>query len=271
MRGHWLIGALLFAAMAPAGHSATPIPDFSANFVAWNSNATDFIPPPTGPRPVTFDKTHPYVPNGVGGQPTFRIADPSNPILKPWAIEKMRQANAEVLSGKAAFTAKSACWPGGVPGVLLRRFEPVYFIQTPKEVWIVWQFDHQVRRVYMDRPHSARVTPSWYGESVGRYEGDALVVDTIGLSDKSYVDNYRTPHTAKLHVVERFHVIDGGKTLEASVTVDDPDTFNMSWSGIQHWRRVEPGPLSEEICAENNTSYFSHDVAPIPVAVRPDF
>jgi hypothetical protein len=98
-----------------------------------------------------------------------------------------------------------------------------------------------------------------------------MVVDTIGLNDKSFVDNYRTPHTEKLHVVERFKMIDAGKTLQATVTVDDPDTFNMSWSGIQRWRRVQPGPMSEEICAENNTSYFSHDVAPIPVADKADF
>ncbi len=247
------------------------IPDFSSNNVAWNSNSTDFVPIPGGPQPVTFDKAHPYVPNGVGPQPTFRIADLSNPILQPWAVEKMRAANEEVLGGKAAFTAKSACWPGGVPAVLLRRFEPVFFVQTPKEVWMLWQFDHQVRRIYLNRPHSDHLTASWYGESVGHYEGDELIVDTIGLSDRSFVDNYRTPHTERLHVVERFRMIEEGRTLQATVTVDDPGAFNMPWSGIQRWRRVQEGPLSEEICAENNTSYFSHDVAPIPVADKPDF
>ena len=183
----------------------------------------------------------------------------------------MRKANQEVLEGKPAFTAKSACWPGGVPGVLLRRFEPVFFIQTPKEVWIIWQFDHQVRRIYLNRPHSAHVTLSWYGESIGHYEGDELVIDTIGLSVKSFVDNYRTPHTDQLHVVERFKTIDAGKTLQATVTVDDPGTFNVPWSAMQRWRRVQDGPMIEEICAENNTSYFSHDVDPIPVAGKPDF
>jgi hypothetical protein len=266
--------AVLLCACALTSAIAAPdcrIPDFAADHAAWNTDSTDFIALPDGPSPVTFDKAHPYVPNGIGQQPTYRIADLSNPILKPWAVERMRDANDEVLKGKAAFTAKSACWPGGVPAVLLRRFEPVFFIQTPKEVWMFWQFDHQVRRIYMNQPHLAHPTPSWYGESIGRYEGDELVVDTIGLNDKSFVDNYRTPHTQKLHVVERFKMIDGGKTLQATVRVDDPETFNMSWSGIQRWRRVQPGPMSEEICAENNTSYFSHDVAPIPVAESPDF
>jgi hypothetical protein len=268
-----IAAALLCAAALPSALGApdSRIPDFSSDNAAWNTDSTDFIALPDGPRPVSFDKAHPYVPNGIGQQPTYRIADLSNPILKPWAVERMRDANDEVLKGKAAFTAKSACWPGGVPAVLLRRFEPVFFIQTPKEVWMFWQFDHQVRRIYMNQSHSAHPSPSWYGESVGHYEGDELVVDTVGLNDKSFVDNYRTPHTERLHVVERFKMIDAGKTLQATVTVDDPDTFNMMWSGIQRWRRVQPGPMSEEICAENNTSYFSHDVAPIPVAERPDF
>jgi hypothetical protein len=268
---------LVFAALVPALGApvavapAASVPDFSSNNVAWNADSTDFVSNPGGPRPVTFDKAHPYVPNGIGQQPTFRIADLSNPILMPWAVEKMRQANDEVLKGKAAFTAKSACWPGGIPAVLLRRFEPVFFIQTPDEVWMFWQFDHQVRRIYLNRPHSPALTLSWYGESVGHYEGDELVVDTIGLSDKSFVDNYRTPHTDKLHVVERFKMIEGGRTLQAIVTVDDTGAFTTPWSGVQHWRRVQDGPLIEEICAENNTSYFSHDVAPIPVADKPDF
>jgi hypothetical protein len=72
---------------------------------------------------------------------------------------------------------------------------PYYFVQSPKEVVIITQGDHQVRRIHLDVPHSANPKPSWYGESVGHYEGDALVVDTIGLSTQSFVDNYRTlPH-----------------------------------------------------------------------------
>ena len=67
----------------------------------------------------------------------------------------------------------------------------------------------------MNVPHSKNPKPSWYGESVGHYEGDELVVDTIGLNDKTFVDNYRTPHTDQIHVVERFKLIEDGKTLQA--------------------------------------------------------
>src|SRR5258708_36506457 len=74
--------------LSPArGAPDSAIPDFSSNNTAWNTDSTDFIALPNGPRPVSFDKAHPYVPNGIGQQPTYRIADLSNPILKPWAVE----------------------------------------------------------------------------------------------------------------------------------------------------------------------------------------
>jgi hypothetical protein len=91
----------------------------------------------------------------------------------------------------------------------------------------------------MNVPHSANVKPSWYGESVGRYEGDTLVVDTIGLSTKTFVDHFRTPHTEKLHVVERWHMINAGKSMEVEVTVEDPDTFFKPWKGTVRWDRVQ--------------------------------
>jgi hypothetical protein len=90
----------------------------------------------------------------------------------------------------------------------------------------------------MDVPHSENPKPSWYGESVGHYEGDTLVVDTIGQNEKSFVAVYRTP-TEKLHVVERWRIVDDGKMMEATFTVDDPDAFYQPWSGMRRYRRAE--------------------------------
>jgi hypothetical protein len=98
-----------------------------------------------------------------------------------------------------------------------------------------------------------------------------LVVDTIGLNDKTFVDNYRTPHTTALYVVEQFSLIDGGKTLQAIITVDDPGAFNMPWSAMQRWQRRAGSPMEELICAENSVGYFDYDVTPIPHADTPDF
>ena len=177
-----------------------------------------------------------------------------------------------MLAGKIPFIARERCWPAGVPGVdIYNRGQPVHFIQTPKMVVIINELYPQIRHVYLDVPHSAHVKPSWYGESVGHYEGDELVVDTIGLNDRTFVDNYRTPHTEQLHVVERFKMVDGGKTLQVFVTVDDPGAFNMPWSAIQHWRRVNSGPLQEDVCEPNHASYHGYDVAPLPQADQPDF
>src|ERR1700704_3305451 len=164
----------------------------------------------------------------------------------------MKATNDEVIAGirQVPFSAQSRCYPGGVPGQLLYPAEPFYFIQTPRQVWMIWQRDHMVRRVFLTDQHSGDVKPSWFGESIGHYEnGDTLVVDTIGLSTKnSFIDNFRTPHSTKEHVVERFKVAADGKTLEASVVVEDPDAFNEPLHLIQRWRNVK-NQMLETACA----------------------
>ena len=98
-------------------------------------------------------------------------------------------------------------------------------------------------------------------------EGDTLVVDTIGQNTKTVVDAYRTPHSDKLHVVERWRMVDNGNTLEVLVTVDDSDTYNQPWQGLRRYRRAQ-GQLGEQICAEGNFLLFDYGV---PVAKTPDF
>ncbi len=280
--GRGLIGGVLAslvcagAALWPArGADTAPAPNFSPDSATgWLAQDDEFIPPPNGPGPVTYDPAHPYIsfyklrrnPN-----PSFRVADLGNPILQPWTREALRKANERALSGKVASIPKERCWPVGVPAFLLYPATPVYFIQTPKQVVMIWMQDHQVRRVHLDVPHSAKVTPSWFGESVGHYEGDTLVVDTIGVSTNTYVDNYQTPHTDALHVVERFRMIDDGKTLEVNVHVEDPGAFTTPWNAIQRYQRVQQGPMIEVVCAENNGDHFHQGLEPMPQADKPDF
>src|SRR6267154_231724 len=246
-------------------------PDTLTAWVADRRASDDFLPPESGPGPVLADPAHPYVPNG-SGQPTYRVADLTNPILKPWVVEQMKKTNDDVLAGKVPYIARERCWPAGTPGFdIYNRGQPINFLQTPKEVLIIHELYSQIRHVYLNVPHTAHPTPSWYGESVGHYEGDELVVDTIGISDKAFVDNYRTPHTDKMHVVERFKMVDGGKRLQVAVTVDDPDAFNMPWSAIQHWRRVNQGTMIEDVCEPNNVFFFGYEVAPLPHDDNPAF
>jgi hypothetical protein len=148
----------------------------------------------------------------------------------------------------------------------------------------------EIRHVYLTDKHSPNVKTSWYGESIGHYEGDTLVVDTVGIDARTWVDAFGTPHTKELHVIERFHLIEGGKVLEANVHVEDSGAFTMPWDAIQRFRQYEAavrkvpieriaqlasaaeGPLTEMVCAENPESFFPGTSAlPIPQAVTPDF
>jgi len=134
LRAFLYVAAALTAPIgAQSAPSAGTFPDFAANSsVGWIASGigfgTDFVPPPSGPRPVTNDPAHPYVTNAAaaatGKQPTFRVADLNNPILQPWAKEQMKKANDEVLAGKVAFTADARCFPAGVPSFLLYPANP---------------------------------------------------------------------------------------------------------------------------------------------------
>jgi hypothetical protein len=267
-----LAGSILAGLVVMPALAQQKAPDFSptpeVGWVGLNGNGPFFNPVAGRVPPVGDDPAHPFVPNGVGRQPTYRIADLSNPNLKQWVKEHMKKDIAEVLAGKIAYTARSSCMMAGVPGFMaFGGNNPTYFIQTPKQVWMIYSGDQQVRRVRLDVPHSANPKPSWYGQSVGHYEGDALVVDTIGLDTRTVVDPYRTSHSEKLRVVERWKMVDSGKAMEVSFTVEDPDAFNQPWSGMRRYRRVEQQYL-EEVCAENNQHLFDYH---IPMAKTPDF
>ena len=268
-----LCGAALIASVGLAAGAGTPesaIPNFSAAAFGWQPiTFLDFEPIAGKVAPIGPDPT--YTP----GRGIERLSDAENPNLKPWAAAQMRMHNDLVRNGHRAFNAQSRCWPGGGPGQLLFVAEPVYFIQTPQEIWIIWQRNQQVRRVYLNREHSENPKPSWFGESIGRYENGELVVDTVGFVEHpySFVDNYRTPHTKDLHVVERWKIVDGGNALEATVTVEDPGAFNAPWSGMARWQKVNR-PMIESICAENNLNYeifFKLKEYPMPEAKTPDF
>ena len=268
-----ILAGLLGASLAAAAPQDSAPPDFSSNLAGWVGldGAGPFFEAASGkvPGPVVSDPAHPFVPNGTDKQPTFRIADLSNPNLMPWVKEVMKKDIDEVLAGKMAFTPQSSCVPGGVPMFMgLGGPNPIVFLQTPKEVWIIFSSEHQVRRVYLNVPHSTNPKPSWYGESVGHYEGNTLFVDTIGQNDKTFVDIYRTPHTSQLHVVERWRMIDDGKMLESVFTVEDSGAFYQPWTGMRRYRRVQQEPL-EAPCAENNAAnLFDYH---IPEAKKPDF
>ena len=279
-----IAAAAWFCAPALGAERAHNTPNFAPSHITgWIGYGPEFMPVPGSPSPVAADPAHPYIPNAIEylsarpnlkvvEQSTFPVADLTNPILQPWVRDELRKLNERVLKGQPVFEHRASCWPAGVPAFLLAVVNPIFFIQTPRQVTMISQGgDHTVRRVYLNVPHSRRVTPSWFGESIGHYEGDTLVVDTIGLNAKSYVDIYRTPHSEQLHVIERFRLIDDGKTLEAEIYVEDPGAFTAPWRGTQRFALSERSALLESACAENNANYFNYDMDPMPVAAGPDF
>jgi hypothetical protein len=291
-RMNWTVALTLMASVAivaTASGQQSPretTPKLAGPDFGWTSIRTDFDAVPGGPQPVGDDPAHPRVGNferGPGRQPTFRMANLDNPNLTDFAKESLRETNDDVLRGKAVYMREARCWPTGVPTYDISQGF-YYFIQTPKEVLIVWHGDHSIRHIYMDVPHSQNPKLSWYGESVGHYEGDTLVVDTIGQNTQTFVDNYRTPHSEKLHVVERFRMINGGKNLQADIFLEDSATFKQPLHVTHTWRRtaaVEHGdrgqsPLDEQSCAEAGPGNFDFStdpdrVEPIPTAIKADF
>ena len=157
--------------------SAASIPDFSGT---WSNQALNALePPPSGPGPVrnrSRVRTGPQAGIGDGRQ---LVGDYTNPILQPWAAERLKKFGEISLAGKGFPTPRNQCWPEGMPFVI-SNFGMQMLLQLDK-ITILYPFDHQFRQVRMNKPHPAQVTPSWYGDSVGRYEGDELVIDTVGI------------------------------------------------------------------------------------------
>jgi hypothetical protein len=148
--------------------------------------------------------------------------DFNNPILQPWAREVVRRNAQSEMRLEHVYTADDSCWPSGVPQAV-NMLDEVEFLQAEDRVIIIYQRDHQVRWVWLNRDHSPNPAPSWYGESVGHYEGDTLVIDTIGQNDKTVVDPFGTPH----NVVERYQLFSGpfGRGLDITIRVEDAGAF----------------------------------------------
>jgi hypothetical protein len=181
----------------------------------------------------------------------------------------MKKGNDEVLAGKVAFTWNSSCMPGGVPGFMgFGGPNPTYFLQTSKQVVII--HSEQFRHVYLDVPHSENPKPSWYGESVGHYEGDTLVVDTIGFNGKAFIDRYGVPYSEQLHMIERYRVSPDGKAMQAEVTYDDPKAYTTQWKALIRYRLGRDLPV-EVACAESPVDPVTGKIYEIPIADKPDF
>lgn len=265
-----VVAAVTAAPQAAVGADTPPVFSSTAQTAWVGIGIGALLPVPNSPKPIMQDPAYRYIPNGTPGQqPTQRIGDISNPNLKQWAKDVMKKDNDEVLGGKFAFTARSSCKPGGVPGFDVLLGGALSILQSPREVTMIFSGNNEVRHILLNASHTPNPQPSWYGDSVGHYEGDTLVVDTIGMNDKTFLDNYRTPHSTKLHVVERWRLIENGAKLEILMNIDDPDAFNQPWQALRQYDRVNR-VFEEDVCSENNSNHFDFDFG-TPAAEKPDF
>jgi hypothetical protein len=221
------------------------------------------------------------------------VGDYTNPILRPWAAEVVKKFGEMSVAGVGFPSPRNQCWPGGVPFVFTSG--AIQIVQQPDKIAVLYTYDHQVRYVRLNQSHPAHVTPTWYGDSVGHYEGDTLVIDTVGIKVGPFaaVDWYGTPHTEALHVVERYRLIDyeaakegwerdakenwraqpapnyRGKYLQLQFTVEDEGAFTTPWTATMTYGRSR-GDWAEAVCAEN-TQWYSGKEAAVPKADKPDF
>jgi hypothetical protein len=208
--------------------------------------------------------THPDFTGTWGPYRGGRGADPklAPPAATPLALkpqyakgyEARRAAEAEAQKrGEQIATAAVTCVPYGVPSMMSVAVYPVEFIQTPKQITIIAEAFSEVRRVYMEKPQAKidEVPPGYYGRSVGRWEGDTLVIDTVGI--KETVQYQRIPHSDQMRITERVRLV-APDVLHDQITIEDPVTLEKPYTYTLAYRRLPDYEMVEFVC-DNNREY----------------
>jgi hypothetical protein len=278
------------------------IPDFSGIWA--HPYFPGFEPPASGPGPVLNRSRIQRGPRaGIANFNQF-VGDYDNPILRPQAAEVVKKHGEISLAGITYPTPSNHCWPSGVPYIFYQH--GLQILQRPDKITLLYLRNHEFRQVRLNQAHPAQVKPSWDGDSVGHYEGDALVIDTVGVkTDRplAMIDMYGTPYSPALHVTERYQLLDyndakpaierntkenllfpvgigsldfdpdyRGKHLQLLFTVEDEGVFTMPWSAtITYARPLRGSDWEEHVCAENMSGFYPGKDATFPIANRPDF
>jgi hypothetical protein len=205
-------------------------------------------PTPTGPTPRLANGRADLTGLWNGGGSSGDIA---TALPKGETLPLLPEAAKILASRQAKDDPEANCLPTGVPRTAPY---PWRFVETPTHIFFLFEGNiHSYRQIFMDgRKHPDDPDPTWYGHSIGHWEGDTLVIDTIGYNDKFWFDFKGTPHTEKLHTIERFTRTNLG-TLAVEVTIDDPGAYSRTWK-VNFTARLAPkgDELMEYICQENN-------------------
>ena len=277
----------------PASSAASEsIPDLMGD---WVRNTLEFEEPASGPGPLSTKLRQ------ADGTPIGeKVGDYTNPILQPWAAEKVKALGELALTGTVFPDRENQCMSWALPNVL--RYMEVEILQRPDEVTLLYSRDHQVRQVRLNASHPANLKPSSFGDSIGHYENGALAIDTVGINVGALpmIDWYGTPYTESLHVIERYKLVDyqpakdaierhekksvylppddagivpdlgyPGPALQIEFTVEDKGAFTMPWSAMVTFRRAASAWV-EDICAENLRESVGGN-RKVQTAQNPDF
>jgi hypothetical protein len=205
------------------------------------------------PRPAApFDLTGNWFIDVSENPEAWRFGPPY-PKLTPAAQAHFDASQQAAKEGKVYRDDIGQCWPAGLP-LIMTRYWPMAMIQIPTAIYMVSGFMNSLRIVYLDgRPHTEPdiIVPTFNGESIGHWEGETLVVDTIGFrDDHHWMDQggASIPAGDQLHIVERIRMINGGRQLEIEYTMTDPEHWEGEWTSTKRFNRVDDEDIQEVSC-----------------------
>jgi len=207
--------------------------------------------------PANLSKPRPKAPIDLTGTWDM-VIDPSNgsylfepkPPLTPATQKEFDTTQDYAKKGFEYHDDPGACWPLGMPR-MMTRFWPIQIIQLPTEIVLITMFDHSVRWIYLDgrgHPPADELVYTYNGHSIGSWDGDALVVDTVGLTASHHYVQEGVPTGEKLHIKERIRLVNGGKTLEDQFTLTDPDHWKGDWVNTKQYNRQDYADIEEHVC-----------------------
>jgi hypothetical protein len=234
-----LLGLFACAASAPISPAQTPQTPGTAPAHPMHASASTMssLPDWAGIWTLDFPKR---------GDPPAEV-----PSLTPPAAAELKVLQAEEAKNEEPPTESANCLPPGMPTIMFQPYD-VEFLFTPGRVTIIQEAYMQVRRVFTDgRGHPADLDPTFNGHSIGHWEGDTLVIDTVGLGHKTHLGYNRLNHGPQLHTIERIHLLDPDKMVD-EMTLIDPDVLAKPWHTVHTFTRHRDLDQLEFICEENN-------------------
>jgi hypothetical protein len=203
--------------------------------------------------------------NWLAGGSSFSVTDPGGKFAgtpkddtpyQPWALAKLKSERPET-GPHATFDTTDPrinyCDPIGLPRIysVPNLFK---FVQAPDTVYMLYEYGTVGLQIALNREHPKDPDPTWWGDSIGRYEGDTLVIDTVGFNDKTWLDHLGRPHSDELHLVQRFRRIDHDN-LQLDVTIDDPKAYTRPWTGRKIFK-LSQRDFIEHSCSMSENEHF---------------